>query len=735
MASTLDASRGGSVAFLPARVERSTAGIANWRRTALWRRALLFVLVMTQTAIGSYFFAAVLPYHGRTGVEIGLITAFAVLFAWMATGFWTAVFGFVLQCRGGDRHSLLRRHAAEALDAAPAARTAVVMPLYHEPVERSLAGLRAMYESLARLGYIEQFDFYILSDSRDPEVWLAEQAAWHALCRELGASGRIHYRRRSVHLRHKSGNIADFLRRWGAGYAYFMVLDADSVVAAETLVRMVNLMEREPQIGILQTAPSIVRARSTFARVHQFASRAYGGLFATGLAALQLGEAAYWGHNALIRTAPFMRLCGLRNLPGFGLFRGAISSHDFVEAAYMARGGYEVWLEPGLSGSYEEYPPTLIDDLARDRRWTKGNLQHLWLLVRAPRLRAAHRLVFFYGIMAYFASPLWLLFLILSAVEVMRFTLWPINYFPEDYSLFPIWPHWHPHWAIGLASSVMVLLFLPKLLAVIDLIRRGEARGFGGTRKLVHSALLESLVSVLLAPVRMLKHTRFVIEALANSSLRWAGQNRSEETEWRPALLHHAPATVLALAWAGFALWLKPLYFFWSLPITLALIASVPVSVLLSRVSLGDALRRRRLTLIPEERRQPRILSRLEELEASAPRLERNFEQAIIDPRLNALHVALARRRAAATHTDQVRLRRRCLQDGPRRLTTAERARLARDAESLSWLHQAVWRAAPDSPWGRLLEEQHRRRDLWQIGVSTADARRRPGRIRTATLV
>ena len=714
-----------NVRVLPTRAWRSGAGPRLWRRAAASRRALLFLLVMVQTGLGTSVFTAVLPYHGRSATEIGLIAAFTLLFAWIVTGLWTAVFGFVLQGRGGDPYSLLRRYRPEQLNAAPPVCTAVVMPLYHEPVQRSLAGLRAIYESVARLGYIDRFDFFILSDSRDPDVWLAEQAAWQQLCQELGAFGRIHYRRRSVHLRHKSGNIADFLRRWGAGYAYFMVLDADSIVSGDSLVRMVNLMEREPQVGILQTAPSVVRARSAFARFHQFASRAYGTVFATGLAALQLGEAAYWGHNALIRTAPFMRLCGLRNLPAFGLFRGPISSHDFVEAAYMGRGGYEVWLEPGLAGSYEEYPPTLIDDLARDRRWTKGNLQHLWLLVCARGLRPAHRLVFLYGIMAYFASPLWLVFLALSAVEVMRFTLWPINYFPHDYSLFPIWPHWHPDWAIGLASSVMVLLFLPKLLAVIDLIRRGEAHGFGGTRKLVHSAVLESLVSMLLAPVRMLKHTRFVIEALSNVSLRWAGQNRSEETEWRPALLHHAPATILAVVWAGFAFWLKPLYFVWSLPITLTLIASVPVSVLLSRVSLGERLARRGLTLIPEEHAPPAVLTRLDELEASAAPLQNNFEEAVIDPQLNALHGALARRRTPAVDHRLLHLRRRCLHQGPQRLSAAERALLARDAESLSWLHRAVWRSSPDSPWGCLLELHRRRRDIPRVAGAAPDAQTR----------
>src|SRR5699024_9595509 len=149
----------------------------------------------------------------------------------------------------------------------------------------------------------------------------------------------------------KSGNVADFLRRWGRNYKYFVVLDADSLMGAETLSDLVRLMECHPRVGILQAPPSIVRARSLFARVQQFANRLYGLLFSTGLASLQLGDGAYWGHNAIIRTRPFMRFCGLPALHGVGLFRGSILSHDFAEAAFMRRSGYEVWMEPTLRGS------------------------------------------------------------------------------------------------------------------------------------------------------------------------------------------------------------------------------------------------------------------------------------------------------------------------------------------------------------------------------------------------
>ena len=688
-----------------------------WRTAAYLRRTLVFLLTAAQTVAGTYAIVSVLPYHGGTALEKSIVIVFAILFAWIASGFWIAVLGFVLRRGRGDRHSLLARHDAAALAITPLVRTAIVMPLYHEPVERSFAGLRTIYLSLQQTGALEHFEFYILSDSRDPEVWLEEQAAWYRLCRELGAAGRIHYRRRTVHLRHKSGNIADFLRRWGEQYEYFMVLDADSLVSGDSLVRMVKLMERERQVGILQTNPAIMNARSAFARIQQFASRAYGGIFAAGLAGLQLGEAAYWGHNALIRVRPFTQYCGLRSLPAFGLFRGPILSHDFVESAYMRRAGYEVWMEPGLSGSYEEYPPTLIDELTRDRRWTRGNMQHLWLLLFGRKIRFAHRMLFLNGIMSYLASPLWLTFLILSAIEVTHFTLWPINYFPEA-GLFPLWPQWNPLWAMWLAGSTAAVLFLPKFLAVLDVVLLGQSKLFGGFFRLLFSALLELLVSMLLAPIRMLAHTRFVLEALFNVSLRWAGQNRSDETEWPAAMRHYALGSTVAFAWAVFALWLDPLYFLWSLPVTLALILAAPTTVLLSRVRLGDRMRRLGLMTAPEEVTPPEVLHLLKDAPANRPRMMTSFEEAVIDPRLNAVHAAMARRRAC--NGTLARLRRRCLQEGPHALSSDEIAQLAQDAECLSLLHRDAWRAPPNSYWGSLLDEGRRRRALAAVHASIA---------------
>lgn len=697
----------------------------EWRRAALRRRVLVTALVVTQIVVATQYMVAVLPYHGHTTLEKCIAAVFALLFGWISTAFWTTVTGFVMRRAGGDRRSLLARHPAAQLAATPVARTAVVMPICHEPVDRVMAGLRAVYRSLLDTGHAQHFDFFLLSDSRDPEVWLEEQAAWYRLCEELDAFGRIHYRRRYANRRYKSGNIADFLRRWGRDYEYMVILDADSLMSGDTIVRMVRLMWHEPRIGILQTKPAIVNAETGFARVQQFASRLLCPLIAEGLAALQLGEAAYWGHNAVIRVWPFMQFCGLRSLPAFGLFHGPILSHDFVEAAYMGRAGYEVWLEPGLGGSFEESPPSLDDELMRDRRWIKGNLQHLWVLLTTGGIRFPHRLTFINGILSYLTAPLWFAFLVLTGVETAHFTLWPIDYFPQPHSLSPLWPQWHPMWAVQLAAGTAVVLFLPKLLALLDVFLSGQVRGYGGAYRLCLSFLVELAVSTLLAPIRMMAHTRFVIGALLDIRPQWVGQNRDAEIRWSTVLIRHGPEMVLAAAWGGFALWLQSVYFFWSLPVALPLILAAPTIMLSGRKRLAQWFTKHGLLTVAEERARPAPLPHLTADTTGRPRMLRPFDNAVIDPRVNGIHAAMARRKRRKGDTEMLEhLMQLCALKGPDVLTAQERDRLAQDAWALRALHRRAWCAPPDTYWGVLVDGVRRQRDA--AGPAGAAQRRAP---------
>ena len=52
----------------------------------------------------------------------------------------------------------------------------------------------------------------------------------------------------------KAGNIAEWLQRFGGHYQHMIVLDADSLMTGDTLVRLVAAMERNPGVGLIQNA-------------------------------------------------------------------------------------------------------------------------------------------------------------------------------------------------------------------------------------------------------------------------------------------------------------------------------------------------------------------------------------------------------------------------------------------------------------------------------------------------
>jgi len=667
-----------------------------WRGAARRRRVLFLLLVAAQTGFAMWLSLAVLPYHGGHWLEPPILAVSAVLLAWVSAGFWMALMGFWVLVRRGDRHA---PQAAPDMPIPARARTAILVPVYNENVRRVFAGVQATYESLQRTGRLNQFDFYVLSDSTAADARAAEIAAWARLCQAVGGFRRIFYRHRRLRIKRKSGNIADWCRRWGRHYRYMVVLDADSVMAGACLVQLVRLMEAHPAAGIIQTVAMPTGRDTLFARIQQFAHRAYAPLFSAGIHYWHLGEAYYWGHNAIIRVEPFMKHCALPTLKR-GLLGGEILSHDFVEAALMRRAGWHVWVTYDLPGSWEEMPPTLLEELRRDRRWCHGNLQHSRLFL-AQGLHPAHRALFMAGVMSYLSSALWFVFLALSTALLAVHVLVPPVYFTQPFQLFPVWPEWRPHWALGLLAMTTALLLTPKVLAAM-LVALGDPRSFGGRLRLGAGVLLEIVVSSLLAPIRMLFHTRFVAAALLGLAPRWISPPREDvETTWGEALRHHGGGTVLGVAWVSLVAWLNPAFLGWLLPVAGSLIIAIPLSVWTSRVRLGTAFRRRGLFVTPEEFAPAPELQRLRELFRAAPADEGAFARAALEPRVNALARGIARpRRPDAAQQARLALAQRAAAAGPGALDGPARARVMGDRAALGLLHrQLAAMPAARAPW------------------------------------
>ena len=657
------------------------------------------ILIFIPTGFATFFMAHVMPQQGTAGLEVVILVFYAVLIAWISVGFWLFVFGFGSLLRGTDRFSLTDEQTPAASGSDIKSRTAILVPVYNEAVDRVYAGIAASYMSLIKTGRAEPFDMFILSDSTDPDKWIEEEVGWSKLRKTIGEFNRIFYRRRRVNIKKKSGNIADFCRRWGQSYDYMVVFDADSIMSGEALVRMVHIMDRHPKIGILQTVPLSVNQETLLARLQQFVSRAYGPVFIAGMHFFQLGEAHYWGHNAIIRIKPFMAHCALPRLSGNPPFGGAILSHDFVEAALMRKAGWEVWVAPGLKGSYEEPPPNLIADLNRDRRWCAGNMQHLRLMMGRGWFPAS-RMLFLSGAMSYLSGLFWFMFLSVSTAVAILQAVVKLDYFPSHPSLFPQWPVWNRNLALVLIASTAIMLFLPKVLAFVLMLIKGGQKSFGGAIRLFGSVVLEALLSALLSPIRMIFHSRFVMMTILGRKTAWKSQQREEDqTRWNEAWRYHGKDVLLGLIWGIAVFSFNPGFLVWLTPILAALLLSIPFSVWTSRATIGRRFRRLGLFLTPEEVHPPPEIGGLrayEPLFGDDKRAQlRGFARAIMDPCVNGLHISSLgngnRTISAAVALRRRKLREKALFSGPPGLAAAEKREILCDPASLSDLHRRVW--------------------------------------------
>jgi membrane glycosyltransferase len=578
------------------------------------RRAFVFGAALAMSALAAYEMYLVLAVGGLTTLEAVILVLFVVLFAWVAFSFASTL--------GGVVALVTRQIKPLGIDPdAPrptiATRTALLLPTYNEPPDRVMSRVQAVCESVEDTDAAGLFDVFILSDTTDPDIFIAEEAAYLALRGRLrGAT--VFYRHRPKNDAKKAGNIAEWVRRFGGHYAQMIVLDADSLMTGDTLVRLVAAMERHPGVGLIQTFPVMVNATTPFARVQQFAGRLYGPLIAYGLAWWHGGDGNYWGHNAVIRTRAFAECGGLPTLSGPRPIGGHILSHDFVEAALMRRGGWAIHMAPALAGSYEESPPSLTEYAARDRRWCQGNLQHAGVLP-AHGLYWVSRLHLITGIGSYVAAPLWLLFLITGILISLQAQFIRPEYFPKTFTLYPQWPAQDPVRAAYVFAATMGLLLAPKLIGYLAMLADGPTRrAFGGAVRAFISMLCEIVISGLIAPVMMLIQSSSVAGILLGRDSGWNVQRRDDGSlPLRAVVRRYWPHTVFGLVLALAAYEVSYSLFAWMTPVIIGLILSIPLTQWSASTAAGKRLRRLRLLLVPEESRPPEILVRANALVAS----------------------------------------------------------------------------------------------------------------------
>jgi membrane glycosyltransferase len=558
-------------------------------RNPAGRRRLVFALLVGLSWAGLMLLTArMLAPGGIDLADVVLLVLFGLYLPWSLFGFWNAFIGFLIMRFARDPLALTCPPAALGSRAPVASDTAILMCVRNEDTDRVFRNLGLMLDQLDRSGEAERFTVYVLSDSNRPEIGAAEEAAAAALERRYaGRIGGVVYRRRETNPGFKAGNIRDFCERWGDRHVFAVVLDADSYMSAERILRMVRIADEEPKLGILQSLTVGLPSTSPLARLFQFGMRLGMRSYTLGSAWWHADCGPYWGHNALIRLAPFTAACHMPKLPGGPPLGGDIMSHDQVEAVLMRKAGYDVRVVPEEGGSFEENPTTLVEFIRRDMRWCMGNMQY-WKLLGMPGILPTSRFQLIVAVVMFVASPAYVLMwsLALALALLRRGETWI-----------------DPGPAYALIAAVAFLMLAPKIATAVDVLLSREGRlSFGGGVRFAIGFVTETLFAFLLTPISMLSHTIMMTALLFGRSVGWTAQNRdAHSVPFGEALGRFWPHTLVGLAAAIGLAFLSPLAPLYAAPVYLGLLVAVPFATLTSSPAFGRLMIRIGLCRIPEE--------------------------------------------------------------------------------------------------------------------------------------
>lgn len=549
------------------------------------RRAVVIALNLASMAALAWAMGSVLGNRGWQAPEIAFMAIYLIGLPWTLLGFWNSVIGFVILRLAKDpvgyTNPAMRRTPKEG---PIVTRTAVCLCVRNEDVAAAFARLRTMIESVADTGEGRHFDFHILSDTSRAEVAEAEEMMFLALQARFPFIG-LHYRRRALNTGYKAGNLEEFARRCRGQYQHMIVLDADSVMSGRSMLRLVRAMQANPELGILQTLVVGRPSESAFTRIFQFGMRHGMRAQTTGSAWWQGSSGPYWGHNAIIRIAPFVDHCALPPIPGKGPLRGPILSHDQVEAALMRGAGWHVRVIPDEFESWEENPTNLPDFVKRDLRWCNGNLQYVHLLTM-PGLIGMGRFQLINAIAMYVGAPMNFLML-LAGLSI---------------ALTPNPPDFATSMAFGLYAVALLLGFAPRLLGVLDIVLGGRARQYGGALRMVAGCALDWSFSMIIGPIMMLAQTVFIGGLFFGRRVIWDAQNRDDRSVTLGEALHGLwPQLAFGLAATAILGLFMPPAILWAGLTIIPCLAAVPFACLTSMRSFGRAMTRTRLCAIPDE--------------------------------------------------------------------------------------------------------------------------------------
>jgi len=558
-----------------------------------FRRALFFFLVCLTIAGEIALSIYALSANGFGFIDFVVVLLFAITLPWYVIGFWNAAIAlFIMRFSRDPAASVTPAAGVVKGDERITASTAILMCIRNEPPERTIRHLTPLLEGLVACGAADRFHLYLLSDTTEAAVAGPEEAHLRAFADAWQGRIAVTYRRRSANTGFKAGNIRDFCDRWGGLHDFAVVLDADSVMTADVVLRLVRIVQADSRIGILQTLVTGLPSRSSFARLFQFGMRLAMRSYTIGSAWWQGDCGPYWGHNAIIRIAPFMAHCHLPLLPKGSLISGHVLSHDQIEAVLMRRAGYEVRVLAEEGDSFEQNPPTLIEFMRRDLRWCQGNMQY-WHFLWTPGLKPVSRYQLLLAILLFLGSPAWIALLIIGTAAAA---------WAGSGSTFI-----RPGAGIVLLTTVLLTWFAPNVATMIDVLADPKLRyAFGGTVRFLASFAAATIFSLLLVPIMWVGHTMFLVGLLFGRKVGWTVQARDDHAvPWALAARQFWPQTVLGLAVVSALAVTAPHAIPYALFIAGGPLLSIPLAVWSASRSVGRVLLRIGLGRLPEETMPP----------------------------------------------------------------------------------------------------------------------------------
>ena len=575
------------------------------------RRALFAGLVAATMAAVLWLAAIAVPPHSFGAISF--LVLFAITLPWSVIGFWNAFIGFLIMRFARDPAVTVNPLAASIRGDEPiTASTAILMCIRNESPDPVTRNLEPLLQGLVEHSVADKFHVYILSDSSFPDVIAEETALFDTFIAKWQGIIPITYRRREVNTAFKSGNIRDFCERRGANHEFAITLDADSFMPTDAVLKLIRIAQANPTLGILQTLIIGMPSVSVFARTFQFGMRLGMRSYTLGATWWQGDCGPYWGHNAIIRLAPFIAHCHVPVLPGKGPLSGYVLSHDQVEAVMMRRAGYEVRILPVEGMSWEENPPTLMEFSRRDLRWLQGNMQY-WQLLGMPGLKPVSRFQLLFAMQMYLGSPAWLAMIALGTV------LLALRDTPSGPSM-PV----EAGPGTWLFAIMTVMTFAPKIATVIDvLLTPAVRRAYGGTLVFAANIAAEMLFMIMLMPAIALSHTIFMTKLFVfRRGGTWTSQTRqSHAVPFRMAFAKLWPQTLFGCVVLAVAAVKAPNEIGFFLLGTIGLIMAAPFAVVTASPWLGRLFARIGICHLPEEMDVPEALAplRLPAIEAAAP--------------------------------------------------------------------------------------------------------------------